>query len=48
MINMKVLPLCPYIIQQTGIKNTQTHQVEDFILILHQITRKCVAARGEN
>ena len=41
-----------YTIQQAGNENTQTHQVEVDILIKHQrlqeVTRKCVAVRGEN
>ena len=35
-INMELLPKCPYIIQQTGITNTQNN-LADVILIQHQI-----------
>ena len=34
---MKLCLWYSYIIQQTGNKNTQTHQVEVYILILHKI-----------
>ena len=52
---MYLLPIVPmgYITQKTGNEKTQTHQVQFIALIEHQIlvinlTRKCVAARGEN
>ena len=35
-INMELLQKCPYIIQQTGITNTQNN-LADVILIQHQI-----------
>ena len=34
---MKLLPRYPYIIQQTGYENIQTHQLEAAILIQHQV-----------
>ena len=36
-INMQLLPILSSIIQQTGSEKTQTYQVQDIILIKHQI-----------
>ena len=37
MINVKLLPTNPHIIQETGDENIETYQVEAAILISHQV-----------